>query len=387
MNALLLLALASLATAQDTASPDTAAPPPIVSGTQVPAATYDDAVAILVGGEYACTGTLVGPKTVVTSALCAPDASHVIVGSKDWASSQGELLPVESFTMHPLFNNGGLDIAVIKLTRASQFEPRAIAAGCALDDVIEGATVTFAGFGALRADEVNPNTRLNSVQGTIVNLGCVEADGCDEGAPQGSEFIAGAEGVGPCIGDDGSPVYLNTPNGEVLLGFSSRKTATASQDCGDPSIFTRADAYKNWIEDTAEDELAFPICDGTPLLNIQPFDPVSSGGVGRTSFTVTDTDQDSGFTFLFSELPSHGTVDILQGNILRYRADRDYTGPDSFTLKVEDSDRNESVAGVEIEVVRKGVLGCGCSSALPAQGHAFLWLGAMAFVRLRRRPL
>lgn len=377
MTALLLLALVPFANAQE----DTAVAPPIVSGLQVGADRYDDAVAILTGGEYTCSGALVGPRTVVTTALCAPEATHVIVGSKDWASSQGELLPIASYRIHELYFNEGKDIAVLSLTRASAFEPRAIADGCAVTGIQEGAAVTAAGFGALRAEEVDPNTRLNASAGLIISTDC-EDDGCDP-IPQAAEIIAGGEGVGPCVGDDGSPLYMVTEQGEVLIGLSSRAADSATQLCGDPSIYTRVDAYKQWIEDAAEDELAFPLCDGAPSLEVQPFDPIGSGGSGRTSFTVTDSDDSEGHTFFFSAPPEHGEVDILVGNVLRYRADRDFTGPDSFTLKVTDPSGNEALATVEVEVVRKGVLGCGCQSG--TTGASWLLIGGAALLAGRRR--
>lgn len=378
MTSALTLALLSTATLADTG-----APPPVASGVQVGSGQYDDAVAILQGGDYLCSGVLVGRSTVVTSALCAPDASHVIAGSKDWTSAQGELLPVASFQLHPLFFNEGFDLAILTLTRESSLEPRPIAAACALDLIEEGQTVTVAGFGALRPDEVDPNTRLNAADLTIESLSCEESDGCDPEAPVASEMLAGAEGAGPCVGDEGAPLYMSTEFGEVLLGISSRQANSAPQECGDLAIFTRMDAFRRWVEDEAQDELPFPTCPGSPVVTVDPFDPIPSGGQGRTSYTVTDPDQSDGFSLFFPDLPEHGRVDVLSGNRLLYRADRDFTGPDSFTFRVSDSEGNASVVTVDVEIIRPGFLGCGCRST--STPMSWVLMGPLVVGLARRR--
>ncbi|TNE92364.1 MAG: trypsin-like serine protease [Deltaproteobacteria bacterium] len=380
---LLLIAL-GLAHAQDTGFDP--APPPIVSGSQVPQGRFDDAAAVLAGGEYLCGGVLVGPKTVITAAQCAPEATHVIVGSKDWTTAQGELLPVRNFRMFDLYQGEGMDLAILRLTRASEFAPRPIAGACSQEFIVEGGDVSFVGFGALRAEEVDPNTRLNEAFGEIVKVLCDNADGCDEDAPGLAEFIAGDEGVGPCVGDEGSPAYLVTPYGDVLLGIASRNTVGATQECGDPSIFTRIDTFRGWLEEWSEDELPYALCPGSPELTIQPFDPIATGGSGRTTFTVTDPDHDSSeHTFFFPSRPAHGSVDLLAGNRLRYNADRGYIGTDSFTLEVTDPDGNGAVVKVEVEVVHKGFLGCGCNATPAPTGWLAMLLGPALVVSRRRR--
>lgn len=373
-----------LALAQDTGPEDTATPPPIVSGSQVPEGMYDDTVALLQGGEFVCTGVLIGPRTVLTTALCAPETSHVIIGSKDWTTAQGELIPANGWDIFDLYQEGGgMDLGLVLLSRSSAFEPRPIAGACSQESIVPGGQVVFAGFGALRANEVTPNTRLNSALGSIIELECTAEDGCDPDAPQRSELVGGGEGVGPCTGDEGSPAYLLTPYGEVLLGIASRPTLTATQECGDPHIYTRIDAYRGWIEDATDDELPFATCPGSPTLTIQPFDPVGSGGSGRSTYTVEDPDDDGGHSFTWAAQPAHGTIDILSGNRLLYRADPGYTGSDSFTLEVRDPDGNGATATAEIEIVNKGFLGCGCHSSPLGAGWMALALPLLAARRRR----
>lgn len=381
----LLMAL-SLASAQDTGLDDPLAAPPIVSGSQVPQGEYDDAVAVLSGGEYLCSGVLVGPKTVVTAAACAIEASHVIAGSKDWTTAQGELLPVRNFRVFDLWQEEGMDLAILRLTRASEVTPRPIAGACSQEYIVEGGELAFVGFGALRAEELDPNTRLNMAFGEIVTVLCDASDGCDEEGPGLSEFVAGREGAGPCVGDEGSPAYLPTPYGEVLLGIASRNAASATQECGDPSIFTRIDTYRGWLEEWSEDELPYALCPGSPTLTIEPFDPIATGGSGRTTFTVTDPDNASNeHTFFFPSRPQHGDIDLLAGSRLRYTADRGYIGEDEFTLEVTDPDGNGAVVKVQVEVVHKGVLGCGCRIASPGHGGLVLSLLAPLVMARRRR--
>lgn len=374
---LLLLALGT-GFAQDTATP----PPPIVSGTQVGAGRYDDAVALLNGGEFVCTGVLIGPKTVLATALCVSEASHAIVGSKDWTSAQGELLPVATFDFFDTFQNNGMDLGFVTLTRASAAEPRPIAGACADEFIVPGAEVVFAGFGALRPDEIDPNTRLNEAYGELLSLDCHGSNGCDGAAPLDSEFIAGSEGVGPCDGDEGSPAYLVTPHGDVLLGIASRNTDDASENCGEPWIFTRVPAFRGWLEDEANDELPFPVCPGSPILTVQPFDPVGSGGSGRTTYSVEDADNSEGHSFSFAAVPEHGRIDLLTGQRILYRADPGFVGDDRFALEVRDPDGNGAVVWVDVEIVQKGFLGCGCTSTGPT---SWLSLGLLPLIALRRR--
>ena len=60
---------------------------------------------------------------------------------------------------------------------------------------------------------------------------------------------------------------------------------------------------------------------------------------------------------------------------------------DEFTLEVTDPDGNGSVVKVEVEVVYKGVLGCGCETGSGIRGWAWIGLAAPLVLLHRRRHL
>ena len=96
--------LVSLAGAQpaDTGLDSGLVAPPIVGGTEAPAGKWDDTVGIVFNNYVGCTGTLFGPRTVLTAAHCTGGISHVLVGATDWTNqSQGELIRVSTEIPHP----------------------------------------------------------------------------------------------------------------------------------------------------------------------------------------------------------------------------------------------------------------------------------------------
>lgn len=376
----MLTLLLALAFAQDTGW----VVPPIVGGTDAPAGKWDDTAGVVFNSQYVgCTGTLVGPSTVVTAAHCVGGISHVILGSTDWTDQAlGDTIAVTSETRHPNYNGFGNDIAVLTLVRPSTVAPRPISQDCTDGLAVDGATTVAVGFGSTQSDGGGFNSLLMEVQVFVTDAECTDTAGCDFNAPRASEIVAGGNGFDSCNGDSGGPLYLQTQFGYVLIGVTSRPHYEGNVNCGDGGVYTRPDAYLDWIRTTSGgDVTAVPTCNALPQVVVEPFDPVRKNGKESTTFTVTDEDSEA-FTTAISVDPLHGSVVIRGNDKLVYKPDRGYLGEDSFVLSVADDHVPPGTTEVLVELVVTDA-GCGCQTSPSAAG---LWtLGLVGLLTLRRR--
>lgn len=173
-----------------------------------------------------CTGTLVAPRVVLTSAHCVdhgvPGAVEVFFGED--AAAGGDVVYVEAITVHPDWDEAtrANDLALVLLAVAVPIAPAPLAS--ALDDGLVGATVRLVGFGSA-GEGTLPGVKRSGTA-VISSLDAVELR------------IAPAPSMS-CHGDSGGPVFVTVAGAEVLAGV----TSWGDPECVELGVNARVDAY------------------------------------------------------------------------------------------------------------------------------------------------
>lgn len=385
-------------------------PSPVVGGDPVGKAKWDDAVGVVFMGSYVgCTGTLIGPRVVLTAGHCMPSntgyqVSDVLIGSKNWyqdlygdMDDGAELVAVEEWVEYPS-SQATYDVGLLFLDRdAKKADPRPIALECILDHLENGAKAQIVGFGVTSETGGGYNVLLNEAETEVVDKSCKENvidgiyTGCHDNVRPGGELAAGGNGTDACYGDSGGPLYLKTPDGDFVVGVTSRAFLGVDWQypCRDGGIWVRPDAIIDWIEEEAgKRDLAYPTCNLPPEPQV-PEIVTRKNEAAVVAVVPGDPDGDAGDALVeIVEAPRHGTATV-SGLEVTYTPDGGFVGSDALTVAVTDggTDHDRTGAPVTVEltvpvtVTRRGFLGC--SNADPAGLVGVL--GAVALIRSRRR--
>lgn len=277
----LALAFASL-TAASGGLPRTAERPPstpIVGGEEVPLYEWTSVVAILSRDpEQAttanlCSGTLVGPRVVLTAAHCldemAPTEDMVVIfGDSIYTFEETRRAGVERYGLHPeactdKCKGDAFDFGYVILAQDAygiEIIPPLVDQA-EWDEVMHvGAPVHVVGFGTVRdTDEDDAILTTDDVGHKRVMSTPI-----DSFSRSGNEFRAGGEGEDACGGDSGGPAFIQLESGEWrLVGVTSRGV----RPCGTgDSVYGVPYPVLTWLRDeTGLDLLPADCPDGTCL--------------------------------------------------------------------------------------------------------------------------
>ncbi len=209
------------------------------SAGEIVAGTRDSspgAVALVVGTEVVCSGTVVSRHAVLTSAACiAPHTSGTIVAFfGDDLDGVGTNIPVRTVTPHVAFDaiTRDNDLAILELD--SDAPVAAVPYPRVGESPGEDVPVRVIGFGVDDPTAPSSAGTKRSALATIVQLD--ESDG-------GSTFVtAWSDGSRACLGDAGGPAVIAVDGVERLVGIVS----ASDEECGEYTLFVRVEAY--WAE-------------------------------------------------------------------------------------------------------------------------------------------
>lgn len=226
----------------------------------------DPAVVALVvgfGGRFSsyCTGSLIGPKTVLTAAHCiyaqGQNAPYSIAFGT-YASNPSSTVRVVSQTRHPAYGGQSNDFGLLRLERAVTNVPFIRLNETPLTQAMLGTSVRHSGFGVTDgASQIGGGTKRE----VATPLRRVMA----------TSFESGAPGKQTCQGDSGGPGFMKLAgsNVEKVVGVVSY----GDQNCAYQGYDGRVDVGASWIRTTMGAWEA-PTCDtdGQCVMGCVPVD-------------------------------------------------------------------------------------------------------------------
>lgn len=213
---------------------------------------------------FACTGTVVSPRVVLTAAHCAEDIEHgSFTPPGQYAVATGTTSPGQSLRenvfkvvethVFPGFDPGKLrgDAAILILDRPTAAPPIALAGAADAGLYAGGAAIQLAGWGLTNANSVNAPESLRATT-MVVQPPAFCKQKAKRYYPEFStteQFCAldvPAKKSGGCFGDSGGPGIGQRADGTpVELGVIS----TGGPFCNPkfPNVLTRVDTVSPWV--------------------------------------------------------------------------------------------------------------------------------------------
>jgi secreted trypsin-like serine protease len=268
LTALALIGALILAATATAAAPNPKATGSVIGGhdatiAEFPSLAFIEGVQATAG--YACTGTVVAPRVVLTAGHCVEDIeSSSIVEPQLIAVATGvsnltkiqktQVSQVEKVLAFPGFDPTQLhgDAGLLILTAPVTAPPIALATGADAALYEPGDQLTVAGWGI---DNRNTGHAPNQLQSATVPI--EEGSRCKEGTKRYYPFFDPQRQVcaldsphfhiTTCHGDSGGPAIATRTDGTpVEIGVTS--LGDGSCNPASPAVFTRVDQISSWVQ-------------------------------------------------------------------------------------------------------------------------------------------
>ncbi|MBP9086764.1 MAG: trypsin-like serine protease [Kofleriaceae bacterium] len=306
----------------------------VIGGHNAPAGKFADIAAIVLDSgsqaATACAGVLVAPTVVLTAGHCNDTTlTSVIIGSHDLSiASAGQKIAVVQRIEYPN-SQSTYDVTALVLASPATNAPRAIATGWARFEIVNGATATFVGYGALDQHGLQSVPQLQEAASRITDGDCSRSAGCAAAAKPAGELGAGGMGIDTCPGDSGGPLYVETSFGRFVAGITSRGYATNQFDCSEGGIYVRPDKIIDWIEAVTQTTVARGPTPTAAAI------AVAGGSGGETTIVINDPTSDR-HHFETLKAPSRATFSVRADGRVRVCAVGAEAGNDSLIINVVD---------------------------------------------------
>ncbi|MFT3863301.1 MAG: serine protease [Solirubrobacterales bacterium] len=240
----------------------------VIGGHSTTIATYPS-LAFIEGLQatdgYACSGTVVAPRVILTAGHCVEDISSsslvepelikVATGVSNLKHIPADKISdVERVIVNPSFSPSVLhgDAGLLILTRPVTATPIALATKAESSLYEAGTKLTVAGWGI---DNRHAETIADQLQAATVPV--EESKRCEKGIRRIYPFLdptiqlcaidAPKYHITTCHGDSGGPAMARRADGSLVeVGV----TSLGSEDCKptSPAVFTRVDQIQEWVQ-------------------------------------------------------------------------------------------------------------------------------------------